>query len=302
MPLISGALLLAAFAYGQPQGDRKLEFEVASIRPSAPSTGHFPAPATAKGGPGTATPTIFRCSNCTLAFLVAKAFALERYQFPGQSALPAGTYDVAANVPPAVTQAQFEQMLQNLLIDRFGLGYHFDSKQVQGYELVVAKNGPKLKESTGQAIAATAETPRSEGNWHGTGEHSRPGLMVFFGKAQYRGTGETTADVARMIATQLARPVEDKTGLPGKYDIALNWADDGSHAASHAPLQGGPGAGHGDRGEVSHTEAGAQGDAADVETLPGALQSQLGLKLVEAKKVMAKIFVVDRIAKTPAGN
>jgi len=36
-------------------------------------------------------------------------------------------------------------MLRNLLTDRFKVRLHRDHKEVQGYALLIAKNGPKLK-------------------------------------------------------------------------------------------------------------------------------------------------------------
>ena len=298
---LAAALAICATGYSQP----KLEFDAAAIKPAAPQTGHFPAPAAAKGGPGTSDPAMYRCTNCNLAFLISAAFQLEKYQFPGQSALPGGTYDVTARVPEGTTPAQFAIMLQNLLTDRFGMTSHFDTKPVQGYELVVGKNGPKLKES----VAPPSGVPEREahvsggGDWHGSGgaagghdaAPSRPGLMVFGGQAKYRGDHETTTDLARMISAQLMKPVDDHTGLKGTYDILLNWSDDGAHAATHAA---GPGGGFGgDHGG----ERGGAAEPASGPTLIGALQAQLGLRL-EPKKATANIFTVDHVEKAPTAN
>ena len=49
------------------------------------------------------------------------------------------------NPPPSVDQ--FRLMLQALLADRFQLRVHHISKELPVYNLAVAKNGPKLKES-----------------------------------------------------------------------------------------------------------------------------------------------------------
>lgn len=50
--------------------------------------------------------------------------------------------------PERVPEADLNEMLQALLADRFKLRLHRDHKDVQGYALVVAKNGPKLKLDT----------------------------------------------------------------------------------------------------------------------------------------------------------
>jgi uncharacterized protein (TIGR03435 family) len=294
-------LALCSAANSQPAA----EFEVASIKASAPESGHFRAPGSGKGGPGTADPGRFTCTNCTLSYLIGRAFGLERYQFPGQSSLPGDAFDVSAKVPEGATPEQFAGMLQTLLKDRFGLTYHLDTKQVQGYEMVVAKNGSKLKEASAAAPPAPAAGDGGgHGGWGGEHDSSRPGFFVFRGQARYRGDGQTTAELARMIAAQLARPVDDRTNLTGKYDIVLTWSDDGAHAATHTGGVAGFG-GHGDGGDHGGPGAGAAGgggaDTGQGPTLFAALQAQLGLKL-EPKKATAKIFIVDHVEKTPTGN
>ena len=201
---IAVALLVRAVGSGQPPASPKLEFDAVAIRAAAPQTGHFhSSPASSRGGPGTADPTMFGCTNCNLAFLISKAFELERYQFPGQSSLPDTAFDISARVPEGTTPEQFLRMLQSLLRDRFSLAYHFEKKQMQGYELVVAKNGPKLKESSESGRPAEASSAHRDGTgsaWHGGGndgphELTRPGLMFFNGQGKYRGERRTIGDL-----------------------------------------------------------------------------------------------------------
>jgi uncharacterized protein (TIGR03435 family) len=281
------ALAACSVVTAQPPAGSKLEFDAVALNASAPPSSHFRPPASSRGGPGTADPTLFRCTNCDLTFLIGKAFGLQRYQFPGQTSLPDTAYEVTARVPEGTTPEQFSEMLQNLLKDRFALSFHYDKKQVQGYDLVVAKNGPNLKESTG-----TPHQNAEARSWHGaadggTHEHSAGSPMVFGGRGRYSGDHLTTAGLARMISNQLAKPVDDQTGLQGKYDIALSWSDDGSHSTTHAD------------GGGEHYAAAS--DGVPGPTLPVALQSQLGLKL-EPKKVAATIFVIDHVDKSPASR
>ncbi len=285
-------LPLLAFSATKP------EFEAATIKASAPQVGHSHGPSSAaSGGPGTADPALYRCTGCNLAFLISQAYELRKYQFPGQSALPDQGFDVMARVPAGATHQQFQAMLQGLLQERFGLAGHFEQKPVQGYELVVGKNGPNLKESKGPVATAEAAPHKenSAGDWHALADPSRTlptqGVMVFMGQGKYRGDFQTMADLATMISNQLSKPVDDRTGLTGHYDLTLNWTDDGSHNAGHQTSFGGF-EGHGDHGG----EAAASGP-----TLMGALQAQLGLRL-EAKKATANIFVVDHVEKLPAAN
>jgi uncharacterized protein (TIGR03435 family) len=275
-------------AHGQTSG--KTEFEVASIRTNAPEPGfHFAADAVS-GGPGTSDPGMFRCSRCTLTTLILKAFNLQPYQFPGRTSLTDTNYEIVAKIPPGASDEEFSAMLQNLLSNRFGLVWHFQEKSMKGYHLVVGKDGPKLKESTGAPLPRTADQ-----NWNGSGEtHSHNGAVVFGTSATYRGANRTTADLARVISDQIGLPVDDKTGLSGKYDISLRWSgNEAAHVGNHGDGAFSGGAGHG-----GHDGGGDAGGP----TLFDAIQQQLGLRLVPAEQTIARLFVIDKVAQRPTEN
>jgi uncharacterized protein (TIGR03435 family) len=273
------------------------EFEVVSIK-AAPPAGFFHASDTMTGGPGSSDKTTFRCS-CTVGALVAKAFELQRYQIPGYAALPTGAFDISAKVPEGATQEQFLLMLQNLLKERFGLAWHFEKKELQGYELVVAKNGPKLKESTASSGSAAAE---NHGGHEGGGRgFAHAGLINFNGQARYRGDHQTMEELAVLVSNQITKPVDDRTGLTGKYDIVLSWSGDPT-PHNHQEGAGGHAGGYGDHGGVGGAPSSPVADDAAGPTIFEALQSQLGLKLAATKKSMARMFVVDHIEKAPTAN
>jgi uncharacterized protein (TIGR03435 family) len=54
----------------------------------------------------------------------------------------------------SATEDQVRLMLQKLLQDRFKLSVHHETKELQGYRLLVAKSEPKIK-----AVPAQAEAP-----------------------------------------------------------------------------------------------------------------------------------------------
>ena len=60
--------------------------------------------------------------------------------------------EIVAKIPAGSTEDQARQMLQNFLIERFHLAYHFQTKVVQGYELRVASGGSKLRESVAGSL------------------------------------------------------------------------------------------------------------------------------------------------------
>src|SRR5215472_1935330 len=70
----------------------------------------------------------------------------------GPSWLSSEHYDIEALAPdPAkVTEAQLYAMLRTLLEDRFQLKLHRESRDTQGFELVVGKGGGKLERATGK--------------------------------------------------------------------------------------------------------------------------------------------------------
>ena len=312
MAMASSALLAAA--YGQTPGDRsKTEFDVASIRVNPPRTGFRFATDTNGGAPDLTNPGLFRCSDCTLATLIRKAFDLQNYQFPERSSLGADTFDVMAKLPASATQDNVRAMLQNLLRDRFGLAYHFKDKTMRGYHLVIAKNGMKLKESPDKSPSSTDEPNRPRQNWspdqHGQAQgHTHNGLVNFNGSATYRADHQSTADLAVLLSDQLSLPVDDQTALQGKYDILLNWAGNlGQSDGNHSGGGWGGGAGHGDHGGgPAGSSASSQSAARRAEpsgpTLFEALQSQIGLKLVPAEQAVARIFVIDHAEHLPTAN
>jgi uncharacterized protein (TIGR03435 family) len=53
-------------------------------------------------------------------------------------------------------------MLQNLLVERFQIKFHYVTKEEPGFALVVAKNGPKMNTSTSEEEKLTFFGPNGE--------------------------------------------------------------------------------------------------------------------------------------------
>jgi len=187
-------------------------------------------------------------------------------------------------------------MLQNLLKVRLGLAWHFEEKKMKGYRLVLAKDGPKLKESNGAPLPASGAQHQ-----FGQGEaHIHSGVIAFGTSANFRAVNQSTADLARILSDQIGFPVDDETGLPGKYDISLRWSSNtASSGGDHRDggFSGGAGHGHDGGGDLSAASADASGP-----TLFDALQQQLGLKLVPAEQAVARLFVIEHVAQHPTEN
>ena len=302
MVVLAPCLLAAASATPAVSQQRTLEFEVASVK-SVPAAGfHFSSASdVGTGGPGTADPGMFRCANCTLAALISKAFQLRDYQFPARSSLMNDTFAVAARVPPDTTKDEFLVMLQALLKERFALTFHFENKTVRGYRLIVAKGGAKLRESNPTSASTRALAPRQSGaadRGYGQGSsHEHSGAVNFNGQARYQVMDRSISDLVQVLSDELTRPIDDQTGLTGRYDISLSWSSD---SGAHAVAAGGFGGDHNHSG----APGGAPGttDERSGPALLDALQSQLGLKLVDAERATVRIFIVDRVNKVPLPN
>jgi uncharacterized protein (TIGR03435 family) len=197
-------------------------------------------------------------------------------------------FDFTAKIPPGTTKEAFRLMLQNLLADRFKMAVHREKKQMQVYELTVAKNGPKFKE------AVPKDAPQDDGPPQRL-QRDSDGFPILAagttmaaipGHARMQSANQPIAWFIEMLSGQLQGPVVDATGLKGKYDFVLSWA-------------------YADRGSSSAEPAAGAPPAAELEeyrpALLTAIQSQLGLKLRE-KKGLAEVLVVDHIEKAPTGN
>jgi uncharacterized protein (TIGR03435 family) len=145
-PVVFVALALVYSLHAQ---STRLEFEVASVKPSPPPDGRGRTVGCI-GGPGNGDPGLLTCRDMNLANLVSTAYKLSYYyqlSAPDWMKDPFATFDVNARVPEGATKDDFNVMMQNLLADRFKLVVHRESREIQQYDLVVAKNGPKFKEA-----------------------------------------------------------------------------------------------------------------------------------------------------------
>jgi uncharacterized protein (TIGR03435 family) len=206
-------------------------------------------------------------------------------------------FDIVAKVPVGAAKEQFALMLQDLLVRRFKLAFHIDQKEMPIYEMTIAKNGPKLKESVTRvdAIAAVQPAaprpaePRKESVDKNGFPIPSPGQGIRSsgrnGLTRMDVTGSSMEEFVKVLTRHADRPVVDATGLKGKYDFTLYWVREEPVKAFVPGSDAAP----------------APSDAASGPTLFHAMQDQLGLKL-EAKKGDVEIVVIDRIEKTPTEN
>ena len=180
-----------------------LRFEVASIKPRVD---------VAQRAGIEETPDLVRIENLPLSAVITKAYGVASFQLVAPDWTTRARFDIEARPPAPYTGAQRQQMLRNLLADRFKLEVHNEKRQVTGFDLVVATGGHKLPLATGRTGFFTA----------------RPGLID--------GPNRTMADLVSPLTSMVGGPVIDRTGLTGRYDLKLEWSPDGGAAATAPEL------------------------------------------------------------------
>ncbi|MGO9231746.1 MAG: TIGR03435 family protein [Bryobacteraceae bacterium] len=237
-------------------------FEVAAIRPSDPTE----PMAIHRSGYRLAT------SATSLEFLITWAYDIHSDRLYGKPKwLDSVRYDIVANAPEGSQAAArvpgqptlLQQMMQTLLADRFQLAVHRETRELTAYALVVARGGPKVH---------LAEAPAAMGQ--------NPFRMPDRGRLI--GAQVSAAMLAKALASQLSRSVEDETGLKGVFDFTLEWEPDTQSTGVDA-------------------EPAPSTDVRSGASLFTALQEQLGLKL-EPRKAPVEVLVIDRIESTPTAN
>jgi len=301
MPTVSRSaafFLICGVALAQSQPS----FEVASVRLAAPGKGMPSDLMRLSDGPGTPDPEHFIYTNVPLGRILLRALDVQPFQLSGS--IPDARYDINAKFAPGTTKQQINLMLQNLLAERLGLKIHHEKRNVAGFELIVAKNGLKMKESG--APVGVPVLPRdtvwmpdgARGGYIDTSKDKsgltelapgRKGRVLFplgAGRQRISARLQTLADIVSMCQGQIRQPVVDKTGLTGTYDFNVDFSMSAPPASAAEPSSG-PGS-----------------PLADIkdEGLPfvAAIQS-LGLKLQPAK-LWIDAVVIDHIEKTPSAN
>jgi uncharacterized protein (TIGR03435 family) len=161
----------------------------------------------------------FDATNVTLEQLIYNAYNLKTSQLFG---LPkwgsSAHFDIKAKVVDsdqkaldAMTPDEEQAMLAPVLTDRFALKFHHEEKVLPVYELVVAKSGPKFKET--EAIGDKKVYGMTAGS-------------MSIHNHEMTATGIPMSSLAFTLSGQAQRIVVDKTGLLGKYDFKLDWTPD----------------------------------------------------------------------------
>jgi uncharacterized protein (TIGR03435 family) len=184
-------------------------------------------------------------------------------------------------MPPGLSiQARNDRvraMVQALLVDRFKLVIHRESKEMPVYALLVAKGGPKLQ----RAEIDEKDCPEASLNALGPISTSTPipDVCHAFNGGMGRGLHAKAANMSDLVAfveNWTDRPLLDKTGIQGLYRFETKgWLPMGASV-----------------------DAGSS-DVADRLTV-FEMFGQLGLRM-EPQKGVVEVYVIDHIEK-PSEN
>ena len=196
-------------------------FEVASIRQNMNPNPRWHMFFTADG---------LNAVDVTLQWVLHEAYGVYNNQFwsGGPEWLNERRFDIQAKFDvskyPNPTPELRRTMLQQLLADRFKLVVHHETKEFPLYELVVAKYGPKFAESKPEEILRSPLNGRALCRV----TRSRMGLLGLRGctmeNLAQTLTGWTQSDLGRII--------QDRTGLTGRYTLALQWTPENVPASA----------------------------------------------------------------------
>jgi uncharacterized protein (TIGR03435 family) len=254
--VVISIVMVAVGAFAQ---STRPEFEVAVVKPSPPPTG--------RGGGGgiRAMPggQTYNATNVPVKLMIKLMYHLNDRQISGGPGwLDTDRFDVNAKADRPHSLEELHVMFQNLLVDRFKLQFHMETKELQAFALVVDKSGSKMTENDGPEMFEIPVKGAGFGKFD-----------VFHCSMSY---------FSWFLAQQQAinSPVFDQTGLAGFYDFKLEFTPElpenlPQEVRDRVPASSGP----------------------DLMT---ALRQELGLKL-ESRKMPVPVMVIDH-AEKPAEN
>jgi uncharacterized protein (TIGR03435 family) len=240
-------------------------FEVASVKPNTSAS-----PNTNFGIQGDR----FTATNSTLRELIRITYQVRDLQIVGAPDwIEAERFDVIAKASSPLKSGAVPAEARQLLADRFQLRVHNETRELPIYALVVASRDGRLGPSI-QAVAVD-RCPEAIARAEARARSGQPPVPPVPGQRMTCGLGYNTgvltggsislAPLAQRLSPIAGRVVVDRTGLTGKYDFDLKWAQDPSADAA------GP-------------------------SIFTALQEQLGLKL-ESARGPVEVLVIDHVER-----
>ena len=262
-----------------------LEFEVASIRPTAD---------TEPQGMIRPTGSQITYTGLLLQELIGRAWGLPTAASLGNAldSMPKQRYTVLVKLPPEIDartvwqdQDEVNAMLQKLLIDRFQIKYHWGDQLRTGY--VLSAGTPKMKKADPNSRSFCKYGPPP-------GEKDMTGADSVYDRefhCWWNITMDRFADLLQSVASvEVKTRVPNKTGLEGAYDFTVYFTTGhkmrvDAQAADAAAKQAGL----------------ASSEPTGAVTIDEAFRKELGLKL-EQQQLMLPTLILDHYEKNPTEN
>ncbi len=244
--LLAASLTAPAFGQAPSPISPDSRFEVATIKPGTPGE--------SAGIRILVSFTRVETLNTSVTDLIKYAYSVHPDQIlGGPDDLMHSGYAIAATITAEKPNADvLRQMIRNLLTDRFNLAFHHEMRELPVYVLSVDNSSLHLK-ATGQEFAFP------------TGGYSNGLLSVHHGSPR-----DLAAYLQRYVTS---RPVLDRTGITGAYDMEIHFTPDDAPANEAA--------------------------TATYPNLFTAIREQLGLKLI-ATKAPVDVMVIDKVTEPTA--
>jgi uncharacterized protein (TIGR03435 family) len=153
---------------------------------------------------------------------IQNAYGIAHYQLIGAPDwVDSERYDIEAKGFATASRKEIMLMLQTLLADRFAMRAHFETREMPAFILTVAKGGPKIKMLSKEDCVPFDSTMRNGGaisNRCGNNHLSRNNVWL--------ANHISIPGVTGVLTSALGRPVIDRTGIKGTFDVSLQWSDD----------------------------------------------------------------------------
>jgi len=224
---------VTAVGTGQPIALTQVEFEVASVKPN--TSGDF------RRGMGPAPGGRFTADNVPLRELIAFAYGVSNSRanlqvIGGPVWIDTARFDVQAVVKGgSLPPGEAGTMLRALLIERFKLVAHRESREMPIFLLVMDRQdqqlGPRMRSSAIDCEARRAARSRGGAPPVSTGPPQdpatiRPTCGLRLAAGSFAGDAVTVAQLVEGLAPFVGRIVLDRSGLVGYFNVDLEWTPD----------------------------------------------------------------------------